>query len=536
MIHETDFLIIGSGMAGLTSALKLAEHGSVAIITKKERAESNTNYAQGGIAAVFDPDDSFENHIRDTLEAGAGLCDEHAVRLIVEKGPELVQELDVIGVHFTRTDKGTFDLGREGGHRSHRIVHVKDHTGRDVEAALLNAVKVSPNINVFENHVAIDLITEHHIIGPTPREPHLHCWGAYALDAENGLVKRFLAKATIISSGGCGQVYLHSTNPKIATGDGVAMCYRAGAAIANMEFMQFHPTTLYHPLADSFLISEAVRGFGGQLLTKSGKAFMDKYHSMGPLAPRDVVARAIDTEMKKSGDPCVYLDITHKDPDQVKNRFPHIYENCYKYKIDITKEPIPVVPAAHYSCGGVVTDLNGATDINGLYACGEVAYTGVHGANRLASNSLLEAVVFARQASLKAIDFVKTRKQRIPNIPPWDDSGTFNSEEWVLISHDLMEIKNLMWDYVGIVRSNLRLERALSRIRLIRQEVENFYRRTRVTEELIELRNLSLLAQLIVTSALLRRESRGLHYTTDYPKLDDQNYKHATVLQQKALQ
>ena len=314
------------------------------------------------------------------------------------------------------------------------------------------------------------------------------------------------------------------------------MCYRAGAAIANMEFMQFHPTTLYHPLADSFLISEAVRGFGGKLVTKNEEPFMERYHPMGPLAPRDIVARAIDTEMKKSGDPCVYLDITHKDPDEIKNRFPHIYENCYRYKIDITNELIPVVPAAHYSCGGVVTDLNGATNIDGLFACGEVAYTGVHGANRLASNSLLEAVVFGRQASLKAVEFVKSRKQIIPNIPPWDDSGTFNSEEWVLISHDLMEVKNLMWDYVGIVRSNLRLERALSRIRLIRQEVENFYRRTRVTEELIELRNLSLLAQLIVTSALLRRESRGLHYTTDYPKSDDQNFKHATVLQQKTLQ
>lgn len=536
MSFESDFLIIGSGMAGLSCALKLAKQGSVAIVTKKEKAESNTNYAQGGIASVFHPKDSYEQHVQDTLQAGAGLCDAEIVRQVVERGPTLIKELVDLGVEFTRTSEGHFDLGREGGHQRKRIVHVKDHTGRVVERALIDAVKREPNISMFEDHAAIDLITEHHVFTPTrARETSLNCWGAYVLDAENNRVTRFLAKSTILATGGCGQVYLHTTNPTIATGDGVAMSYRAGAPIANMEFMQFHPTTLYHPDADSFLITEAMRGFGAVLVNKKGEAFVEDYHPMGSLAPRDIVARAIDAELKKSGERCVYLDVTHKPADDIKSRFPVIYEKCKSYKLDISSEPIPVVPAAHYSCGGVITDRKGRTDISGLFACGEVACTGVHGANRLASNSLLEALVFAEQCAKTALEFQTSKTFTFPPIPYWDDAGTFNSEEWVLISHDLAEIKNLMWDYVGIVRSNFRLERALSRIRLIRQEIENFYRRTTVTEGLIELRNLATVAQLIIQSALLRKESRGLHYTTDYPKRDDENFSKDTIIQQRMM-
>jgi len=535
MNFESDFLVIGSGIAGLFTALRLAEHGSVALVTKKEEAESNTNYAQGGIASVFHPKDSFEHHIQDTLNAGAGLCSEKAVRLIVEHGPALIKELFDLGVEFTKTPEGYFDLGREGGHHFKRIVHVKDHTGRDVEAALVHAAQQHPNIEIFREHTAIDLITEHHVFSPGPRsmDSSLNCWGAYVLDSEKNYVKRFTAKATILATGGCGCVYLHTTNPTIATGYCIAMCSRAGASIANMEFMQFHPTTLFHPDADSFLISEAVRGFGAVLVNGKGESFMEKYHEMGSLAPRDVVARAIDSEMKKSGDRCVYLDVTHKPADEIKDRFPVIYEKCASYKIDITSELIPVVPAAHYSCGGVVTDLEGKSNISGLWACGEVACTGVHGANRLASNSLLEALVFSDLAAKSAIQYINSEKFNFPPIPYWDDAGTFNSEEWVLISHDHMEIRNIMWDYVGIVRSTLRLERAMSRIRLIRYEVENFYRRTRVSEGLIELRNLATVAQLIVQSALLRKESRGLHYTTDYTKKDDENFNTNTIIQQK---
>ncbi len=535
MSFESDFLVIGTGIAGLSTALKLSRHGTVAVITKKQLAESNTAYAQGGIASVFHPKDSYEQHIDDTINAGAGLCRRDAVRHVVERGPALIKELDDLGVGFTRRPDGHFDLGREGGHNQKRVVHVKDHTGRDVEETLINVVKNTPNIILFENHVAIDLITEHHVFVPTQaRSASLNCWGAYVLDAGEGRVTRFTAKATIMATGGCGQVYLHTTNPKIATGDGVAMCFRAGAAIANMEFMQFHPTTLYHPDADSFLITEALRGFGGVLINKKGESFMEKYHKMASLAPRDIVARAIDAELKKTGERCVFLDVRHRDADELKYRFPQIYEKCAGYKIDITTEPIPVVPAAHYSCGGVVTNQNGETQITGLYACGEVAGTGVHGANRLASNSLLEALVYAEQCAASAVEFKTSREFHFPPIPHWDDQGTFNSEEWVLISHDLLEIKNLMWDYVGIVRSNLRLERALSRIRLIRQEVENFYRRTTVTPGLIELRNLATVAQLIIQSALSRKESRGLHYTTDYPHPHDDQLKD-TIIQQRLM-
>ena len=529
----SDFLVIGSGIAGLFYALKVADHGRVVIITKKERAESNTNYAQGGIASVFSPDDSYELHIQDTLNVGAGLCNREAVEIMVYEGPKKVEALIQIGVEFTRTQNGRLDLGMEGGHSRKRIVHAKDLTGREIERALLEKVLSHPNVEIFEHHVAIDLITEHHLVGidKSKKLDNIHCWGVYALDARTGQVKKFLSKVTMLATGGLGQVYIHTTNPAIATGDGVAMAYRAGAKIGNMEFIQFHPTTLYNSGSPAFLISEAVRGFGGILRTKKGEDFMKKYDPRGSLAPRDVVARAIDSELKKSGDEYVYLDLTHLDPDKVKDRFPHIYEKCLEFKIDITKEPIPVVPAAHYSCGGVVTDLWGRTSIVGLYAAGETAMTGVHGANRLASNSLLEALVFSDRAASDSVKFVRENFFKFPDIPDWVDTGIFNMEEWVLISHDKKEIQQLMWDYVGIVRSTLRLERAKRRIELIANEIEEFYKKTKVTADIIELRNLATVALLIIRSALMRKESRGLHYTTDYPYRDDENWLKDTIIQ-----
>ena len=535
--YTSDFLVIGSGIAGLSFALRAARYGSVVIVTKKERAESNTNYAQGGIASVFAPDDSFEKHLQDTLQGGAGLCHENIVEMVVRDGPEEVYKLVKWGTAFStkrEAGKEIFDLGREGGHSHNRIVHAKDRTGQIVEQALLTSVKENPNITVFENHAAIDLLTEHQLGSTIERgAKRLHCWGAYVLDIEQEHVKTFLARITILATGGCGHVYLHTTNPSIATGDGVAMTYRAGGRIANMEFMQFHPTSLYlgSQLSNRhFLISEAVRGFGGILRTKDGEDFMPKYHPMASLAPRDVVARAIDSEMKKRGDSCVYIDVTHLDAESVRQRFPNISSNCLQNKIDITKELIPVVPAAHYECGGVLTDINARTSIIGLYACGEAACTGLHGANRLASNSLLEAVVFSHRALDNAKTYLSRTHNTFPDIPPWDDSGTFNSEEWVLISHDKEEIQRLMWDYVGIVRSNLRLQRAFRRVKFIEKEIETFYKRTRVTEGLIELRNLVCIASLIIRSALHRKESRGLHFTTDYPKKDDEHWQHDTII------
>lgn len=526
----SDFLVIGSGIAGLSFALKAAAFGKVSIITKKEKAESNTNYAQGGIAVVVSKSDSIDLHIQDTLNTGVGLCHPDAVEVLVKEGPQRLQELIRIGVEFTQLN-GILDLGREGGHTRDRIVHAHDHTGNEIERALLHSVGSHPNITIYENHLAIDLITEHHLGKPISRKMPIHCWGAYVLDVKNSAVKKFLSPVTILCSGGVGQVYLHTTNPRIATGDGVAMAYRAGGTIANMEFIQFHPTTLYNSGSPAFLISEAIRGFGGILKTKRGEAFMERYDKRGSLTPRDIVAQAIDIELKKSGDDYVLLDLRHLDPEKVREHFPHIYDRCLtKYKLDITKEPIPVVPAAHYSCGGIVTDLYAQTSILNLYACGEVAMTGVHGANRLASNSLLEAIVFSHRA------FEHTRKNRttknisIPKIPQWDDSGTFDAEEWVLIEHDVKEIQQIMWDYVGIVRSDLRLERAQRRLRLIRDEIENFYKRTKVTEGLIELRNITTVADLIIRSALMRKESRGLHYTTDYPERNDENWLYDTVV------
>ncbi len=515
-----DFLVIGSGIAGLTFALKAAEHGMVGIITKKEIMEANTAYAQGGIAGVFDTEqDSFEKHIEDTLTAGAGLCNREAVECIVRNAPRLIEELIQMGAEFTRR-KGELHLGREGGHSENRIVHAADATGWEIERALVNKVRNHPNIEVFEHHFAVDLLTEHHLGEDVALDDPITCFGAYVLDEQNSTVHRMLSKMTILAAGGAGQVYLHSTNPEVATGDGIAMAYRAKTRIENMEFVQFHPTALAIPEADSFLISEAVRGFGGILKNESGEAFMKHYDEREELAPRDIVARAIDDQLKKSGAKSVFLDITHKDPHKIRNAFPTIYDTCLSYGLDITKKPIPVVPAAHYTCGGIATDLNGATSIDRLFACGETACTGVHGANRLASNSLLESLVFADRAANEAIEMLNGMELN-HDIPPWDASGTVNTEEWILISHNKQEVQQVMWDYVGIVRSDLRLERAERRIKMLYEEVEDFYHRTRVSVPLCELRNLVSVAHIIVQSAMQRKESRGLHYTTDYPETAD---------------
>lgn len=523
---KTDVLIIGSGIAGLFAALKVSQYADVVLVTKKDKDESNTNYAQGGIASVISKYDSFEKHINDTLIAGAGLCNETMVRIMVEEGPERIKDLIGVGTQFSQKD-GTFDLALEGGHSVPRILHVKDLTGKELEKALIEKVNSIKNIEVKENYLAIDLITEHNVrqLKSAPLQ-NRNCWGAYVLDINKGIVIKISAKATILATGGLGQVYQHTTNPRIATGDGIAIAYRAGARIANMEFIQFHPTSLYKQSKESFgersfLISEAVRGFGGRLLTKSSQEFMSKYDERKELAPRDIVARAIDSELKKSGEEFVLLDITHKSSDEIKDHFPNIYEHCFNLGIDITMEPIPVVPAAHYSCGGVMVDEYSRTSLRGLYACGEVSMTGVHGANRLASNSLLEAIVYADRAASDTKRFLSDQKIVFPDIPDWDDSGTLTNDEKVLITHNFKEVKTAMWDYVGIVRSNQRLERAAKRIHIVFQEVEGFYKRTKVFSDLLELRNLIACAHVIIKSAMRRKESRGLHFTLDYPDLSD---------------
>jgi L-aspartate oxidase len=518
--HQVDFLVIGSGVAGLTYALKVAEHGSVAIITKKNSVESNTNYAQGGIAAVMDASDSTESHFRDTIDAGAGLCDHDVVRLVVEEGPDRIRELMEFGAKFTSEGKG-LHLGREGGHSAHRIVHAADATGREVERALVERVRDHPNIEVLEFYFALELITEHHLGQFVTRlRPDIHCYGVYALDDRTGEIHTVLARTTMLSTGGSGEVYLHTTNPRIATGDGVAMAYRAKARIANMEFVQFHPTSLFHPDAGSFLISEATRGAGGRLFNHAGERFMPAYDVRAELAPRDIVARAIDDQLKKRGDDSVLLDLSHLPSDEIRSHFPTILDTCKGFGIDITAEPIPVVPAAHYQCGGVMTDRVGRTSISQLYASGEVAYTGLHGANRLASNSLLEALVFSHRAALTAIEEVSLTTLQ-EDVPDWDTSGTEQPQEWVLVSHNRGEVQRIMWDYVGIVRSDLRLARAERRLVLLHEETEDFFRRARLSSEVCELRNLIAVAYLIVRSARMRRESRGLHYTVDYPEPRD---------------
>lgn len=523
MTLKTDVLVIGSGIAGLFAALKISEYADVIMVTKKNKAESNTNYAQGGIASVIDPTDTFEKHVEDTLIAGAGLCDRKAVESMVKEGPERIKDLIDIGTNFTKKGKD-FDLAREGGHSMSRILHAKDLTGQEIERALIHAVENKKNIKIFENAIAIDLLTEHNIsrIKQSPNK-NRNCWGAYILDSSKNEVIKINSKATILATGGLGQVYLHTTNPLIATGDGFAMAYRAGVEIGNMEFIQFHPTSFYNTqmgsefTGRSFLISEAVRGFGGLLRTKDGNLFMQNYDSRRELAPRDIVARAIDSELKKRGDNYVFLDLTHKNSQEIINHFPNIYSTCVKYGIDITKDFIPVVPAAHYACGGIVVDLQGRTSLHGLYASGEVTMTGVHGANRLASNSLLEALVYAYRCSNSIKDYLNDYTLAIPELLDWDDSGTLTYDERVLITHSISEVKQTMWDYVGIVRSNLRLERAAQRIHNIFMETEALYKKTIVFQEILELRNLVACSHMIIKSAKIRKESRGLHYTIDYP-------------------
>ena len=513
-----DFLIIGSGIAGLSFALKVAEHSSVCIITKKGLTESTTEYAQGGISSVTYHPDNFEKHIQDTITAGAGLNDIEVVRKVVTNAPEQIEQLLKWGTNFDKTDDGKFDLHREGGHSEFRVLHHKDNTGYEIERALSTVAKSHPNITILENYFAVEIITQHHlgeIVNKWRKD--VECYGAYALNRTTNSVEVILARITLMATGGIGNVYQTTTNPSISTGDGIAMIYRAKGTIENMEFIQFHPTSLYNPKErPSFLITEAMRGFGGILRKKDGQKFMHRYDERENLAPRDIVARAIDNELKASGDEYVYLDVTHKDSEEIKQHFPNIYQKCLSLGIDITKEMIPVVPAAHYSCGGIKVDINGRSSISRLYAVGECSSTGLHGANRLASNSLLEAIVYADLAAKDALLNIKNYKF-CDNIPDWNDEGTSQPEEMVLITQTQKELEQIMSYYVGIVRSNIRLKRALDRLEIIYHETEELYQKSVVSQQLCELRNTIQTGYLIIKMARNRKESRGLHYNLDYP-------------------
>lgn len=517
-MKDVDFLVVGSGIAGLSFALKAAKHGKVLILTKANEDESNTKYAQGGVAVVVDKEDSFEKHIEDTLIAGDGLCDREVVELVVKEGPDRIQEIIDYGTNFDTTKQGMYDLAKEGGHSESRILHYKDITGFEIERALLEKIHSNPNIEILTHYFAVELITQHHL-GQfvDKRSDDIECYGIYALNTYTNSVEKFLSKVTVMATGGAGHIYSNTTNPVIATGDGIAMVYRAKGRVRNMEFIQFHPTALYKPGEyPSFLISEAVRGFGGILRDRDGKEFMDSYDPRKSLAPRDIVARAIDSEMKKSGDEYVFLDITHRSKEDILSHFPNIYAKCLSIGIDMTKDYIPVTPACHYMCGGILVDHYGKTSISNLYACGECASTGLHGANRLASNSLLEATVFAHRIyidAIKALDSIPVPT----NIPEWDETNTQLSNEDILVTHNLRETQKIMSDYVGIVRSDFRLERALRRLGLLHEETEDFYKKTKLSVKLCELRNIIQTAYIVIKSAMKRKESRGLHYTTDYP-------------------
>jgi len=526
MQHNTDILIIGGGAAGLSLALRLADTHHISLISKGILREGSTLYAQGGVAAVLDPSDSIESHVQDTLAAGANLCNEDIVRFTVKHGAENIDWLIKQGIKFTRTSNNKdYHLTREGGHSQRRIIHAQDASGRAIETTLEHKVRTHPNIEIYEHHNAIDLITS----AKMGKKNGNTCLGAYILDRKFNRVEVFQAKHTVLATGGASKVYLYTTNPDTSTGDGIAMAWRAGCRVANMEFNQFHPTCLYHPDAKSFLITEAVRGEGGILRLPDGTPFMKKFDKRAELAPRDIVARAIDHEMKRLGTECVYLDISHKPANFISRMFPTVYERCLEFGIDITKEPIPIVPAAHYTCGGVVTDISGQTDVNQLYAIGETAFTGLHGANRMASNSILECLVFAQSASRHILKQGKHKTENI-ELPKWDESRVTDSDEEVVVTHNWDELRRFMWDYVGIVRTDKRLKRAKSRVNLLLKEIDEYYGNFRVTSDLLELRNLAVVADLIIQSAIDRKESRGLHYTLNYPDLNEKHKPENTVL------